>query len=110
MTKYLYPIFQTSGKNGCSDLNIAMAMFLSDAREGVQKYGPDGVDYVRLHADYEALSAAQKELRAFIANHYKALVNAWKSGARQEFEEMVAQCAASDAAKAAGQQAQQPQE
>ena len=39
MTKYLYPIFQTSGKNGCSDLTIALAMFLSDARLGKQQYG-----------------------------------------------------------------------
>ena len=32
MEQYLYDIFQTSGKNGCADLTIALAMFLSDAR------------------------------------------------------------------------------
>ena len=30
MNRYLYDIFQTSGKNHCSDLTIALAMLLSD--------------------------------------------------------------------------------
>ena len=61
MNQYLYPIFQTSGKNGCSDLTIALAMFLSDARLGKQQYGPDGVDYEQLHADYEQLMEQERE-------------------------------------------------
>lgn len=55
MEQYLYDIFQTSGKNGCADLTIALAMFLSDARAGRQQYGPDGLDYKALHRDYPAL-------------------------------------------------------
>ena len=98
MTKYLYPIFQTSGKNGCSDLTIALAMFLSDARLGKQQYGPDGVDYEQLHRDHEQLAAKEGELRLFIARHYEALVEAYRAKDPELFQRTVTQCEAKDAA------------
>ena len=100
MEQYLYDIFQTSGKNGCADLTIALAMFLSDAREGRQQYGPDGVDYEALHRDYPRLDAEQARLRRFLGRHYEALARAYRAEDRAVFDQAVAQCAARDQADA----------
>ena len=108
MKQYIYDIFLTSTKNSCTDLTIALAMFLSDAREGKQQYGPDGLDYAAVHQDYEALTEADGELRRFIGRHYTALVAAYKAKDRAKFNEVVAQCEAKDIAHA--EQAVQEQE
>ena len=110
MTQYLYPIFQTSAKNGCNDLVIALAMFLSDARLGKQQYGPDGVDYEQLHADYEQLCEQERDLRLFIARHYDALVRANRLQDEQAFREAVARCEEKDAAAAAAREAKEQEQ
>ena len=51
MKKYLYDIYQTSSKNQCCDLTIALAMFLADARVGKQMYQRrGGLKYFRSEA------------------------------------------------------------
>ena len=99
MLKYLYPIFQTSEKNECNDLTVALAMFLSDARMGHQKYGPDGLDYAQLQADSEYLHEEARELRLFIGRHYNALVDAYATKDPKAFEEAVTACVTEDMAQ-----------
>ena len=106
MNTYLYDIFQTSAKNSCSDLTVALAMFLSDAREGRQQYGPDGLDYEALHRDYPALEQNQEQLRLFLGRHYTDLTQAYRAGDRAVFNQAVAQCQKMDAAKAEEAEAQ----
>ena len=101
MERYLYDIFQTSGKNHCSDLNIALAMLLSDAKTGVQEYGPDGLDYQALHQDYEALMEAEGGLRRFMGRHGEKLARAYQTKNRQTFDAAVTVCQAEDAQKEA---------
>ena len=107
MEQYLYDIFQTSGKNGCADLTIALAMFLSNAREGRQQYGPDGLDYEALHRDYPALEQGQEQLRLFLGRHYTDLTQAYRAGDREVFNQAVAQCQEKDAARAEEAEAQE---
>ena len=98
MKQYLYDIFQTSSKNQCADLTIALAMFLSDARKGEQQYGPDGVDYEALKANAPILMETEDELRRFMGRHYNELVKAYHAKDRTVFNETVALCVAADKA------------
>ena len=100
MNRYLYDIFQTSGKNHCSDLTIALAMLLSDAREGKQQYGPDGLDYAALHRDCPQLEQEEARLRRFLGRHYSALTQAYRTGDRALFDQTVAQCQEKDLERA----------
>lgn len=100
MNTYLYDIFQTSAKNSCSDLTVALAMFLSDAREGRQQYGPDGLDYAALHQDYPQLDREEAQIRRFIGRHYEALTKAYQTRDRALFDQTAAQCQADDLALA----------
>ena len=96
MKKYIYDIFQTRAKNDCSDLDIALAMLLSDARKGEQQYGPDGLDYAALHQDSDQLHAEDRELREFIGRHYDELVEAYQAKDRDSFNAVVDICITQD--------------
>ena len=102
MKKYLYDIFETCDKNGCSDLTIALAMFLADARTGKQEYGPDGLDYEALHKDYEALADQEKDLRLFMGRHHQALARAFQEHDRAVFDAAIEQCVQADIEAAEG--------
>ena len=106
MKQYLYDIFQTSAKNQCTDLTIALAMFLSDARKGEQQYGPDGVDYAALKATAPILMETEGELRRFMGRHYDELVKAYQTRDRAKFNQAVALCVAADEEKARQEQAE----
>lgn len=94
--KYLYEIFQTCAKNCCSDLTIALAMFLSDARLGAYQYGPEGLDYEAVHADYEAIVNEEREIREFMGRHHQKLSFAFKNGDRAAFDATVDMCVKED--------------
>ena len=96
MLQYLFDIFRTSSKNQCSDLTIALAMFLADARSGKQEYGPDGLDYEALHRDYDALMEQEKQIRLFIGRHNQKLAKAYRTGERKIFEAEVESCRKED--------------
>ena len=105
MNQYIYPMFQTSEKNGCSDLTIAAAMLLDDAKAGVQTYGPDELDYAALSSEYGQLASHQKDVLQFISRHYDVLVVAYQSKDQTVFQATVANCEAQDAADAAARAA-----
>ena len=96
MLQYLFDIFRTSSKNQCSDLTIALAMFLADARSGKQEYGPDGLDYEALHRDYDALMEQEKQIRLFMGRHNQKLAKAYRAGERKDFEAAVEACRKDD--------------
>ena len=96
MKKYLYDIYQTSSKNQCCDLTIALAMFLADARMGKQEYGPDGLDYEKLHQDYDKLMEEEKKLRLFMGRHNQKLAQAYRTGERALFEQAIQQAEAEE--------------
>lgn len=103
MKQYLYEVFQTTEKNQCSDLTIGLAMLLSDARQGKQEYGPQGLDYQALHQDYAALVEQEQELRRFMGRHHQKLAEAFRSGDRALFDAAVGACQSEDEKKKAEQ-------
>ena len=96
MKQYLYEVYQTSAKNQCIDLTIALAMLLADARTGKQEYGPDGLDYEKLHENYETLAEQETELRLFMGRHNQELAKAFREADRAVFEAAVCSCEESD--------------
>ena len=105
MKQYLYEVFQTSANNQCSDLTIALAMFLADARMGKQEYGPDGLDYEALHKDYKTLVEQEQDLRLFLGRHHQKLAEAFRTADRAVFDHAILTCVDSDLVK--GEKAEQ---
>jgi hypothetical protein len=71
---YIYDIFDITKEKGLPDLNVGLATLQ------VKKSIPDGM--------------TSKEIREFIGANYDALVEAFKTGDRQTFADVVAACAA----------------
>ena len=99
MKKYLYDIYQTTEKNGCTDLTFGLAMLLYDARTGARQYGPEDTDYDQLHADSAALHEQEGMLRRFMGRHGRTLADAFQTHDRAVFDAAVAACVAQDEAR-----------
>lgn len=79
--KYLYDVFVYGDEKGCSGLDIALAMYRADHPE---------------HID----AAEDKKMRSFMAQHYNALVDAFKLRDREHFDALVERIIAAEAEQA----------
>lgn len=79
---YIYGVFETTKKNDVPDLTIGLAMH--KAKEPL----PEGME--------------DKALREFMGRHYEKLVEAFKTGDKDQFVKVVEQCEAKDQEACAG--------